>query len=427
MGLTGFIRFMGLIAFAAIVLARPGVAAAQAVRVELQERAGRYALSRDGQPFFIRGAGGQSRLDALVESGGNSIRTWGADNAREVLDLAHAKGLTVTMGIWLGHPRHGFDYKDPAAVAAQLDMVRRVVEANRDHPALLMWGLGNELELESDPLLVFPEIERAARLVASLDPNHPRMTVIAGPRPEKIRAFVDLCPSIDVLGVNAYGDAPEIPTALRESGYTGPYVVTEFGPRGWWESQKAPWGAPIEPTGSEKAAMYASAYRRAVLAEPSRCLGSYVFLWGHKQETTATWFGMFLEDGGRTPTVDAMRELWSGRPAPNRAPLVDGIDTRVALQSVRPGVEFEAAVRVTDPDADPISIAWLVIAESSDRRSGGDAEAAPPALPSLTLRDGQTMGRFRAPEEPGAYRLFVFVRDGHGGVGTANVPFLVDG
>ena len=49
------------------------------------------------------------------------------------------------------------------------------------------------------------------------------------------------------------------------------------------------------------------------------CLGTYAFKWGHKQEATPTWFGMFLPDGRRTPAIDTMTELWSGHRQCRRA------------------------------------------------------------------------------------------------------------
>ena len=38
-----------------------------------------YELHRNGKPFYIKGAGGNSDLKILSEFGGNSIRTWGVD------------------------------------------------------------------------------------------------------------------------------------------------------------------------------------------------------------------------------------------------------------------------------------------------------------------------------------------------------------
>ena len=78
----------------------------------MQDEAGMWHLTRDGKPYEVRGAGGNVQLDKLVEIGGNSIRTWSTDNAQEILDEAHSKGLTVMLGLWVQHERHGFDYND---------------------------------------------------------------------------------------------------------------------------------------------------------------------------------------------------------------------------------------------------------------------------------------------------------------------------
>ena len=55
-------------------------------------------------------------------------RTWstGTDVAkvRTMLDDAQRNGLTVAMGLAVGKERHGFDYDDPQAVAAQLAALR---------------------------------------------------------------------------------------------------------------------------------------------------------------------------------------------------------------------------------------------------------------------------------------------------------------
>lgn len=419
------------LALLAAFLAFAGPAAAEVdqertgsvVRVTRDENG--FVLLRNGEPYFVRGAGGQRRLDQLVAAGGNSIRTWSADHAGRVLDEAHRLGLTVTVGIWVQHPRHGFDYHDTEAVERQREMVRGVVEAHRHHPALLAWGVGNEVELASDPDLVFPEINHLANLIKSIDPDHPTMAVLAGPWDGKIRKYIKHCPDVDLLGINAYGGVGRVPIELEEQGYTGPYLITEFGPRGHWEIGKAPWGAPLEPTSSEKAATYLAGYQQSVAEHPGWCLGSYVFLWGQKQETTSTWYGMFLPTGESTEMIDVMHRLWSGREPEQRAPSISPIESTAALATIRAGEEFEASVRASDPDGDPLEYHWEIVAESTDRKMGGDPEKAPPAFPELTLEQGPR-ARLRAPATGGNYRIFVRVMDGTGRAATANVPFRVE-
>ncbi len=95
-----------VLALSIIAAVAPAIAAPAFVRL-VKDDSG-YRLSRYGKPYFIKGAGGDGSLKILADAGGNSIRTWDADKAGIVLDEAQRLGLTVTVGIWLGHERHGF-------------------------------------------------------------------------------------------------------------------------------------------------------------------------------------------------------------------------------------------------------------------------------------------------------------------------------
>src|SRR5687767_10405892 len=99
--------------FTAILLLHQSFAEAQVIPVRVVSNpTGQWQMLRGGKPYFVNGAGGNQRLELLKASGGNSIRTWGAETAQKDLDAAHSLGLTVTVGIWLGHKEHGFRYDD---------------------------------------------------------------------------------------------------------------------------------------------------------------------------------------------------------------------------------------------------------------------------------------------------------------------------
>src|SRR5882724_3785209 len=102
--------------------------------VKLAHTSDGYELTRNGRPFFIKGAGGNGNPQLLVECGANSIRTWGADNLKAVLDKAERDGLTVTVGIWLQHA-NVFDYHNPELVQKQFKTCEDVVREYKNHPA----------------------------------------------------------------------------------------------------------------------------------------------------------------------------------------------------------------------------------------------------------------------------------------------------
>jgi hypothetical protein len=385
-----------------------------------------YQLLRNGEPYFIKGAGGDGDRRALAAAGGNSLRTWGADNLGPLLDDAQRLGLAVTVGIWLGHEGQGFDYRNADQVARQYEQARRAILRYKDHPAVLMWGLGNEMEGygKGDNPAIWSAVNNIAALAKKLDPNHPTMTVLAEIGGDRVKNVHRLCPDIDVVGINSYGGGASVPERYRQAGGVKPYVLTEYGPPGSWETKKNDWGAVPELTSTEKAAFYRDADEKGVLGGKGLCLGGYAFIWGHKQEATATWFGLLLPDGSRLGGVDALTELWSGKPPANRCPVIKGLKLSGADQ-VDPGATVRVALEAADPDGDPLRVKWVLSAEAETHGEGGETEPVPATFPDAILRAGDRQAEVRMPKGGGTYRLFAYVYDDHGGAAVANVLLRV--
>lgn len=407
---------------------------ADPAKVTVTQSGEKYQLEVNGKPYFIRGAGGARSLNMLREFGGNTVRTWGIDTLQESFDgkpliqKAEETGIMIVAGIWLQHERHGFNYSDPKKIEEQREKVRKAVLQNKEQPAILLWGLGNEMEgpmgSGNDPR-IWQEVNYLAGMVKELDPNHPVMTVIAGASDVKVRNALKYCPNVDILGVNAYAGAAGVGEAVQNAGWKRPFILTEFGPMGHWEVPKTPWGAPVEATSTEKAASYYAT--QSLLEEKSSniCLGSFAFLWGWKQEVTSTWYGMFLPDGSKLGAVDAMCFAWTKKWPANRCPSIRGVKAEFTQKEVQPGQTGSATVEAKDPEGTTLNYEWSVVSESKAASVGGDKEAAPPGHPECIVQQSNNEVAVRFPKQPGAYRLFLVVRDAAGSAATANIPFLV--
>jgi Glycosyl hydrolases family 2, TIM barrel domain len=420
-------RGQALLAVALLLALPRGGARAAAVPVQVVKTAAGWQLLRGGQPYFIKGAAGDGSKDELARAGGNSIRTWGiGGDTPGVLDEAQRLGLTVTLGIWLGHKEHGFNYRDAAAVRRQLDAARETVLRYKDHPALLVWGLGNEMEMGDDSPELWAAIDELARMVHEVDPAHPVMTVVAEIGGSKLETLQRRCPSVDIIGINSYGGGQSLYERYRRAGGSRPYVITEYGPPGTWEIGRNAFGAVEEPTSTEKARSYRAIYEKSVLAARDLCLGSYAFAWGNKIEATATWYGLFLADGAKLAAVDALTELWSGRPPAHRCPTMRRVSLRGPAE-VAGGAAVRALVEAAAEPSERLTYHWSLELEQTNYGVQGAGARPMASFPDAIERNGASEVALRMPAGGGTYRLYCIVRDAHGGAAVGSVPLLVRG
>ena len=405
-------------------------------KVELKKQSQNYQLSVDGNPFYIKGAGLElGSIKSLADYGGNAFRTWRVDNGEksglEILDEAQRYGLMVCMGLDVARERHGFDYSDKQAVAQQLAAIEQDILALKDHPALLMWGIGNELNLRHSNPKVWNAVDDISKMIHRLDPNHPTTTMLAGAEPEVIKLVVARCPDLDLLSFQLYGEIDQLPDYLSQSGFSGAYTVSEWGATGHWESACTDWDRPFEANSSVKAGCYQQRYIDYIAADRRQCLGSFVFLWGQKQERTPTWYGVFLEQGQHTESAQVMGTLWTSQ-APEQPVArllsldIEGLQAPASIYLTEQK-NYAARVTVDYQQPETLSYHWELLKEVDKKleSDGGDFEPRPETV--WHQRGDSSLDRVEFPAPaPGEYRLFVLVVDSHGGAATANLPVLVE-
>ncbi|MFK8084076.1 MAG: hypothetical protein AB8B97_27650 [Granulosicoccus sp.] len=405
-------------------------------------------LTVNGQPFVVNGAGmgysDESGVASLALAGGNAFRTWDTASLDVQLEAALRNELMVLIGLDVGKQLQGFDYGNATLVNQQHQRLLAIVAKYQHHPSVLGWILGNEPNLmvnsegqviPADPS-VYSAIGKLARDIQHLDPDHPTTVAFAftATLADDIRAAIQAGPDLDFVSLQAYGALPVIPQVVEDMKLPLPFMITEFGPLGHWEMPATQWGREIEEPSGHKAQGMLARMAGSVIDDPSgKLLGSFAFLWGHKQERTPTWYGLFLDSGERTASVDELTKVWTGSWPKNRAPSAWSITLQDQLPDKSVRVQASRALLanavIEDPEGDPLHVRWELLQEVDERSHGGHFERRPAAVAlsaAISSIDGDTARlSFDAPSSPGEYRLFVYAVDGNGGGATANIPFLV--
>ncbi|MCP3168042.1 glycoside hydrolase family 2 TIM barrel-domain containing protein [Myxococcus qinghaiensis] len=132
-------------------------------------------------------------ISLMKAAGINVVRTYDTLRDTAVLDKLHAAGIRVIMSVYA----YG---GDPASRASEH------VAALKDHPAILMWSLGNEWNYNGLYTNVsfndsMARLNQIAAAIKALDSKHPIATVY-GEMPS--RATIAAMPDIDVWGLNMY-------------------------------------------------------------------------------------------------------------------------------------------------------------------------------------------------------------------------------
>ena len=127
---------------------------------------GNWQLQVNGKPFDVKGvtfgydkdtSSYDSYFKDLKFLGVNTIRTWATGkNTKTLLDAAEANGVKVMLGIWMRHGMPGmedddtFNYlQNTKGKETMFINALNVVNTYKNHPAILTWGVGNEVYLNT--------------------------------------------------------------------------------------------------------------------------------------------------------------------------------------------------------------------------------------------------------------------------------------
>lgn len=405
----------------------------QTSKVTFEVDNGHAILLVDDEIWESKAISGFDFLDMAETAGVNTIRTWGLNNLNEgeLLDEAQRRGMKVLVGLWLAHQNHGIDYTLPAdslKIQKQYDRITQGVLKYKDHPAILAWGVGNEVNAKKAPQEVWHAVNDIAAFIHNNDPNHPTSTILAGSSIAHIKNVMHLAPEVDILSINSYLDTKEVRSNVAQAGWKNPFMVTELGPDGFWESDTTLWGAPIEVSSKVAAQMYVDRYRD-VDADPL-CIGVFPFKWGSVPKKTPTWLSIFLADSCKTQAYDELYYIWNNHYPSNRAPLVNSlkINDKLAFESVylKAGDQAKSSVEALDLDGDGLQFRWEILPEI-DLKPGiqGTQDIIVKPIDGFFASEKNRNITFRVPEQEGAYRLYVYVNDNNHSCGYANIPFYV--
>ncbi|MCF0052641.1 hypothetical protein LXM25_21395 [Dyadobacter sp. LJ53] len=391
-----------------------------------------YVVLRNGKAFGIKGASGASNFQTLHEAGGNCVRIWDTTHLQQILDSAHANNIAVIAGLPMQNSDQIDLYNDPVKVLQQLSQFQSLIDRHKNHPALLMWCLGNELDFPYNPSYnnFYDAFNAITKMIRHLDPNHPVTTTVLNFN-QKYIANIQLRCDLDLISFNIFNNISLLKEDLKSFSWfwNGPYMLLEWGTDGpWTGTQRTAWGAFIENPSKKKADVILNRYRQEMPLKDPRLVGNFIFYWGSKQETTHTWFSIFDESGRKSEPVAIMESIWTGKLPQEHYPQIRYmlLNNKGAADNIllNPGEMMRPELVMHEKDS-IMSVQWEIFTEDWYKENGQNSTRKLLPLDRKIEPAGKLTTEFTSPMEEGPYRIFAKIYDYNGNFATCNTPFYV--
>ena len=410
--------------------------------VILQAENGDHFLQLNGKPFYIKGITynpGHDWRDAhsplvrkqleidfkrISEMGGNVIRRYKPTiYDYNILSIARENDLKVLFGFYFD-PKVDY-YADTAKVKSIKQEVLKEVRSYQGNSTVLAWGLGNEtwglLKHHYRPSYL-PRVRRAyldmvediATEIQKIDSEHLIFSALEHSEDLQVglSSFRQRVPSLDFISINSYY-TERISSLDSIANYfypNKPYLVSEFGPSGYWVPEYTPTdarGQLMEASSYQKAKEYIDNWENYIAPNNGKNLGGVAFCWRDRFEGTATWFGITDISNRIKPGYYALKEAWTGEKEP--FPIADAY--------IIPPWEVStyrlSKVVTKDFKRRDLHYEWYICRETMLERVG-----------DIDLQDLDRSALIDLPEEASEYRIYVHISDEEGHVVTASTPVV---
>lgn len=378
---------------------------------------GNWQLTVNGEVFRIKGVGvgravGRDGVDYLKmarDMGANTVRTWGVNQGdRHYLDTAHQYGLRVDAGIWLDpvleNSKHS--YQDKRYLNKTRREILRYIRTYKNHPAVILWNIGNEVisftKNENERAAFSQFLESLIAQVKKIDPDHP--VVYTSSAASDIAYLKKYVPSLDIVGINAYGGIEYIHEQVTVM-FDIPYLVTEFGSLGEWDRGKDQNGVSLELNDDSKMSYYKQ-FAHTIRNYYGHCLGGFVFFLGDTTQVSLSWWNINHGSLKKYPYL-AMEDFYKEREF-RRAPFIVK-EVALSRSVLNPREEFEVNVELKNVLGPAGAVEYSYLASTA---SEAVLMEYPNTRVPVEVQGNGPKVTIKAPAQPGKYRIYAVASSG---------------
>jgi hypothetical protein len=316
-----------------------------------------------------------------------------------------------------------FDWvNDEAGKQKQMDAALTVVAKYKDHPAVLCWGIGNEVTLniatEPEKVAYAKYLQKICVEVKKLDPKHPVASVSAWTTDWQY--WRDYVPAIDLYGANVYGySVYALPGELKRLNITKPFFLGEFGAMGEWEAKADANDVKGEPSDKEKYEIFANAWTGVKEKSGPQFIGGFMFNFGDELNFAGEWLNFFCGDAFR-PSYWGARKAFTGKDPVNYPPAIETFIIRDPLAAHPAKSWVDARVDATDKEGKSLKVTFYY-----NHRVGSRQERD--AVIPLQSEPGSKPGFYKIllPDVEGGIKLYAFVQDDYPNITVATTSAKV--